>query len=116
MGYIHIPQHHADLLNTFNQEHLNQHINYHSPCLFAQTIIDKKGKEKKKYPYELMNTPYEKFKSLDNAEDYLKAGISFATMDAIADKITDNQSADLLQQARSELFNTIDERDLKIAK
>ena len=37
-------------------------------------------------------------------------------MDEIANEITDNQSADLLQQARSELFNTIDERDLKLAK
>jgi len=37
-------------------------------------------------------------------------------MDKIACKITDNQSADLLQQARSELFNTIDELDLKLAK
>jgi hypothetical protein len=37
-------------------------------------------------------------------------------MDKVAYKITDNQSADLLQQARSELFNTIDELDLKLAK
>ena len=63
-----------------------------------------------------MNTPYEKLKSLDNAKDYLKAGITFETMDEVAYKITDNQSAALLQQARSELFNTIDERDLKLAK
>jgi len=116
LGYIHIPQHHAELLNKFNQRYLNPHINYHRPCLFPQTIVDKKGKEKKKYPYNLMNTPYEKLKSLDNAKDYLKAGIIFETMDKIACKITDNQSADLLQQARSELFNTIDELDLKLAK
>ncbi len=116
LGYIHIPQHHAELLNKFNQRYLNPHINYHRPCLFPKTIVDKKGKEKKKYPYDLMNTPYEMFKSLDNAKDYLKAGITFETMDKIAGIITDNQSADLLQQARSELFNTIDERDLKLAK
>jgi transposase InsO family protein len=116
LGYIHIPQHHAELLNTFNQRYLNPHINYHRPCLFPQTIVDKKGKEKKKYPYDLMDTPYEKLKSLEKAASYLKAGISFETMDKIAGIITDNQSADLLQQARSELFNTIDERDLKLAK
>ncbi len=116
LGYIHIPQHHAELLNKFNQRYLNPHINYHRPCLFPQTIVDKKGKEKKKYPYDLMDTPYEKLKSLEKAASYLKAGISFETMDKIAGIITDNQSADLLQQARSELFNTIDERDLKLAK
>jgi len=52
----------------------------------------------------------------NNAEDYLKTDITFETMDKIAYKITDNQSSYLLQQARSELFNTIDERDLKLAK
>lgn len=116
LGYIHIPQHHAELLNKFNQRYLNPHINYHRPCLFPKTIVDKKGKEKKKYPYQLMDTPYEKLKSLNNAKDYLKEGVSFGTIDKIAGIITDNQSADLLQQARSELFNTIDERDLKLAK
>jgi len=116
LGYIHIPQHHAELLNKFNQRYLNPHINYHRPCLFPQTVVDKKGKEKKKYPYDLMNTPYEKLKSLNNTKDYLKAGITFETIDKVAYEITDNQSADLLQQARSELFNTIDELDLKLAK
>lgn len=116
LGYIHIPQHHAELLNKFNQRYLNPHVNYHRPCLFPLTVVDKKGKEKKKYPYGLMNTPYEKLKSLDNAEDYLKTGITFETINKIAGIITDNQSADLLQRARSELFNTIDERDLKLAK
>ena len=115
LGYIHIPQHHAELLNRFNQRFLNPHINYHRPCLFPEITIDKKGKEKKKYPYNLMDTPYEKLKSLENAEKYLKTGFSFEKMDEIAYKITDNQSADLLQKARSELFNTIDERDLNLA-
>lgn len=115
LGYIHIPQHHADLLNKYNQRFLNPHINYHRPCLFPQVITDKKGKEKKTYPFDLMDTPYEKFKSLKNAHKYLKKTQSFEKMDEIAYKITDNQSADLLQRARTELFNTIDERDLKLA-
>jgi transposase InsO family protein len=116
LGYIHIPQHHADLLNKFNQRFLNPYINYHRPCLFPLTVVDKKGKEKKTYPYYLMDTPYEKLKSLENSEIYLKAGISFETIDMIAYEKTDNQAADLLQQARSELFNTIDERDLNLAQ
>lgn len=63
-----------------------------------------------------MNTPYENFKSLDNAKDFLKVGITFKTMNQIAYEITDNQSVDLLQQARSELLITIDERDFKISQ
>ena len=62
-----------------------------------------------------MDTPYEKLKSLKNAQKYLKTAVSFEKLDEIAYKITDNRSADLLQAARSELFNTIDERDLNLA-
>lgn len=114
LGYMHIQQKHAELLNKFNKRFLNQHINYHRPCLFPKTITDKKGKQKKNHPYELINTSYEKLKSLQNAKKYLKPGYSFEMMNAIAYQMTDNQSAALLQQARSELFNTIDELDLNL--
>jgi hypothetical protein len=42
-----------------------------------------------------MMTPYEKLKSMPNSEKYLKDGVAFA--------MTDNQSADRLQQARQSL-------------
>lgn len=57
-----------------------------------------------------MMTPYDKLKSLPNAESYLKEGVSFNEMDKTAYAITDNQSADRLQKARRLLFKTIDER------
>ena len=59
-----------------------------------------------------MMTPYDKLKSLTNAESYLKDGVSFNEMDKKAYAITDNQSADRLQKARRLLFKTIDERIL----
>lgn len=112
LGYHHIPQKYASLVNDFNQDYLNPHINYHRPCFFPETITDEKGKQRKKYHYKNMMTPYDKLKSLPNAISYMKDGISFTEMDKIALAITDNQSADRLQKARRLLFKTIDERIL----
>lgn len=108
-GYLHIPQHYADRLNQFNQQALNPYINYHRPCLFSTTIIDSKGKQKKKYEYKNMMTPYEKFKSLPNAQQYLKIGLTFKKLDDLAKSMTDNEAADYLQEQRNLLFKHIHE-------
>ncbi len=108
-GYHHIPQHHANRLNEFNQQALNPYINYHRPCLFPTIIIDDKGKQKKKYEYKNMMTPYEKFKSLPDAQQYLKEGITFKKLDDLAKSMTDNQAADYLQRQRNLLFKYIHE-------
>ena len=55
-------------------------------------------------------TPYEKLKSLPNAEHYLKPSLSFAILDKVAYEISDNQSAKRLQKARKQLFKTINEQ------
>jgi len=108
-GYLHIPQHYANRVNEFNQQALNPYINYHRPCLFSTTIIDSKGKQKKKYEYKNMMTPYEKLKSLPDAQQYLKDGVTFEKLDDLAKSMTDNQSADYLQKQRSLLFKYIHE-------
>ena len=69
--------------------------------------MDDKGKQRKKYPYDKMTTPYEKLKSLDKAETYLKEGISFEQLDSIAYAISDNEAADQMNQARYELMKRI---------
>ena len=107
LGYSHIPQKWAPLINEFNQTHLNPYINYHRPCFFAEVIVDEKGKQRKRYPYDQMMTPYEKLKSLPNASCYLKTGTSFKQLDKIANKISDNEAADRLQKAKNQLFQTI---------
>lgn len=109
LGYHHIPQKYAPQVNDFNQLYLNPHINYHRPCFFPTTITDEKGKQRKKYLYKNMMTPYDKLKSLPDVEHYLKDGMTIEQMDKEACKISDNQSADQLKMARLELFKTIDE-------
>lgn len=110
LGYCHIPQKFAPQVNRFNQDHLVPYVNYHRPCFFPETIIDDKGKQRKRYRYEQMMTPYEKLKSLPNANQYLKPGVSFESLDDIAHAISDNEAASRLQEARQKLFDSIDER------
>ncbi|MGK0230671.1 MAG: hypothetical protein ACI9US_003346 [Gammaproteobacteria bacterium] len=110
LGYKHIPKKWATLVNQFSEDYLNPHINYHRPCFFAKTLTDSKGIQRKSYPYQMMMTPYDNLKSLPQSEKYLKHGVTFESLDAIAFSLTDNQSADRLQEARQSLFETINER------
>lgn len=114
-GYSHIPQRFAHVVNDFCREHLNPYINFHRPCLFAETITDPKGRQRKRYPYKLMKTPYEKFKSLPHAEHYLKPGISFQHLDALAAAISDNDCALRLNEARARLFKSFSNRSKSAA-
>jgi transposase InsO family protein len=105
-GYSHIPQRFARVVNDFCREQLNPYINFHRPCLFPETITDAKGRQRKRYPYKLMMTPYEKLKSLPSAEQYLKPGIRFEDLDTQARSISDNDAAERLNQAKAKLFKS----------
>ena len=110
IGHGHIPQRFADLVNRFHRDHLVPYINYHRPCYFPETFIDAKGRQRKRYRYEHMMTPYEKLKSLPDAQQFLNPGVFFQRLDDIAYQISDNEAAQRLQTARQQLFETIQER------
>lgn len=107
LGYAHIPQHCASLVNAFCADFLNPYVNYHRPCFFPETITDAKGKERKRYRYEEMKTPYAKLKSLADASQYLKLGVTFKQLDVQAAKMSDNDAALALNNARRRLFQAI---------
>ena len=111
-GYSHIAQRFAQVVNEFCREHLNPYVNFHRPCLFAETSTDKKGRQRKRYPYKLMMTPYEKLKSLPDAQRFLKPGLNFQQLDALATAHTDNQAAQRLNEARTKLFKRIAHRSV----
>jgi transposase InsO family protein len=115
LGYSHIPQHFAALVNRFCVEHLNPYVNFHRPCYYAETITDAKGRQRKRYPYLLLTTPYEKLKSLHNAEQFLKPGIAFQQLDAQANAISDNETARRMNKARATMFKTIYNRSKSAA-
>ena len=106
-GYMHIPQKLANKINTFNKLHFNYYLNYHRPCLFASSEINPKGKESKKYKYTDVFTPYEKFKSLPKAEQYLKPGVTFDDLDQKANMMSDTEAARQMNAGLKLLFNEI---------
>jgi transposase InsO family protein len=115
LGYGHIPGPHAERVNAFAMDFLSPYLNFHRPCFFAEEIVDDKGRVTKRYRYEQVMTPYDKLKSLDNAESFLKTGVSFQQLDEIAMKESDNESARKLNIARTELFQSINQSQTKAA-
>jgi len=107
LGYAYIPQACAELINRYNREFLNPYINFHRPCFFPVSVIDPKGKIRKTYPYEMVRTPYERLKSLPEAESYLRPGVTFEELKTTANQMSDNQFAERMVNARSNLFQQI---------
>jgi transposase InsO family protein len=107
LGYTHIAQKWAPLINEFNREYLVPYLNFHRPCYFAEIKIDAKGKEKKIYPYRNMMTPYEKLKALPHASTYLKFDMSFEILELQMLSSTDLQAAKVLKKAQIALFKQI---------
>jgi hypothetical protein len=104
LGYIHIPQSGARLLNQYHISYLNPYINFHRPCFFPEDEIDRKGRIRKKYLYNKINTPFEKLKSLPQVEIYLRPGVILQRMETYAQQLSDNQFAERMVKARSDLF------------
>ena len=115
LGYAHIPQACAELLNEYHQDYLNPYINFHRPCFFPVSVIDHRGKIKKTYPYEEVMTPYGKLKSLTQTENYLRPGVTFEQLETIANQMSDNQFAERMVNARSNLFQQISRFAVRVA-
>jgi len=113
MGYSHIEQKYAPLINRFYGEYFNTYLNFHRPCGFATVTVDAKGKRNKKY--KTYQTPYERLKLTVKAarsdqsepDNYLREGVSLEALDAIAAKQTDNESARVMQEAKDRLFKKL---------
>jgi transposase InsO family protein len=109
-GYSHIPQHCATQVNAFCAEHLNPYLNFHRPCLFAENVVNDKGKIKKRYPQRLVMTPLEKLASLPEAASFLRPGVTLDQLQTEAKRLTDNEAARQLNEARRRLFLSIQRR------
>jgi len=77
------------------------------PVPFLLPYKDKKGKIKKKYRYQDYMTPYEKLRSIPDAQIYLKESITLERLDKKAKRYTDNEMAKKVQLERDKLFDKI---------
>ncbi len=111
MGWTHIHQSFCDDINYYYKNYFNPYLNYHRPCGYPTTIIDKKGKKKKLY--NNYQVPYEFLKSLKGARKYLKPGITFSKLDTIAYQMSDNDFAEILRKKERLLFEKIEKYNKK---
>ena len=107
MGYIHIPRNQAKIVNQFYQDWFNDYLNYHRTCAFPEIKIDKKGKEKRTYPYDNYMTPYTKLKSLKNVQQYLKLKVDFEELDKKAYGMSHTDYAIQMNQAKQKMLKQI---------
>lgn len=103
MGRNFIDKSRAGEINEFYMNYFNIYLNFHRVCLYATDYVDKRGKIRKKYNQTFV--PYERFKSLKNADQYLKEGTTFAMLDEIAYAKSDNEFAEEMKKAKSKLEN-----------
>lgn len=104
IGYGHIPAPHAEAVQKFYTAHFNPYLNYHRPCGFATTSFNARGKRKRVYKAADYKTPYEKLKSLTEAEQYLKPEVSFTKLDRSARKLSDTECARKMGEAKAKLL------------
>lgn len=108
MGYAHIPQEHAPRINSWYQEWFVPYLNYHRPCGYRVTNINPKtGQRTHKYPVNGYMVPYDKLKSLPNAEQYLKPIVSFEQLDEVAYAKSDTAWASAMNKAKAQLLKEI---------
>jgi transposase InsO family protein len=107
MGYGHIAGEHAEALQKFYTAHLNPYLNFHRPCGFATVSVDARGRQRRQYKAEDYVTPYEKFKSLPDAESYLKEKLSFAFLDRQANRLSDTECAQKMAAAKAILLRKV---------
>jgi len=105
IGYDFLPKGFAKHLNVFYFGIFHEYINYHRPCAFPKVVTDKKGKQVKSYPQENYLTPYDKFKSLPNCQQFLKPHVTLEQLEAISLRKSDTQLARVVQLERSRLFS-----------
>lgn len=90
-------------------------MNLHRPCLFAREVVDAKGKVRKTYPHDMVQTPLDKLASLDGAGKFLRKGVTIKQLQSKAKAQSDLQAANAMNAARLKLFDLFNRRPKSVA-
>jgi transposase InsO family protein len=105
MAWGHIPTRHAEPIQQFYTAYLNPYLNYHRPCAQADVEVDAKGRKRRRY--RRYQTPFETLLSLPHAQQYLRPGLTLATLKRISKLRSDTEAARLMQEAKHRLFEQL---------
>ena len=89
-------------IHRFYAEYLNPYLNYHRPCAQADIEVDEKGRQRRYY--HRYQTPLETLLTLSHPAQYLRQGLTLATLQRIAAVRSDTAAAQQMQQAKQHLF------------
>jgi hypothetical protein len=110
IGYGYIAGEHSEAIGKFYTRHLNPYLNFHRPCGFARVSLDERGRRRRQYKTEDYRTPFEKLKSLERAEQFLKPGLSLAALEEEALAMSDTECARKMNIAKSRLLRQCKEQ------
>jgi hypothetical protein len=107
MGYAHIPQRFAQVINAFYEDTFNPWLNLHRPCLYATSVVTNKGKVVKRYRNADAKTPLECLTQLAaKGLVTLRNDVSLAGLQAQAHAQTDLAATQAMQVAKQVLFDS----------
>ena len=107
LGHIHVSHDLVPQLDAFLRDSLCPLLNFHRPCLFPTEVTSASGRVRKTYRQDDVATPYQHFRSLAGAEDFLRPGVTFEALDQLASATSDLDAAKGVQRARDALFRAI---------
>lgn len=107
IGYHYIPKAYAPRINGFYSNFLIPYLNFHRPCGFPSERIFPNGKRRTVYRFEDYMTPYEKFLSLHEPEQYLVPQMTLEKLEELAKRDTPNSAAQKMQEAKRKMLTMI---------
>ena len=107
LGHVHVSHDLVPQLDAFLRDSLCPLLNFHRPCLFPNEVTSTSGRVRKTYRQDDVATPYQHFRSLPGAEDFLRPGVTFEALDQRASTTSDLDAAKAVQRARDALFRAI---------
>lgn len=106
MGYGYIAEELAPRINQYCVDYFNVYLNFHRPCAFQKEKLVSAKSKRTVYFYEEYATPYEKLKSLNNVNAYLKNGITLKELDKIENAFPDLVFAMRMEKERCKVFDS----------
>ena len=104
IGYGASGAEHAEVLQKFYTAHFNPYLNFHRPCGYATIVTNGRGRRKRTYRHKDYRTPYEKLRTVESWEKYLKEGITAAMLQGQASAMSDTEAARRMQIIKLELL------------
>src|SRR5258708_38053857 len=89
-------------MEAFYEQHFNPYLNFHRPCGVPESVVDHKGKVKKKYGWYA--TPWEILRQLPDLASHLNPAVTIEELDRRARAQTGPAAERGKKEAKRRLF------------